>query len=536
MGVFRGDKASSGYASGSVKWLAHFKPLLEKTSSLSAKLEKDLFQQAVQKAVGDLQELRSRAEGEAAEVLEAHLMLLEDPEVFDRTNEQIQNGLSAAWSYHEIISEYKKMFLEMNDPYVQQRALDLDDISRRVLFYIENPSQKYASEELEKPSVILAEEVTPSQMMGFDRSKVLGLITVSGGAQSHTAILARSMEIPAIMGVGNDLHRLKNGDPIFVEADEGLIFDSNEIELVKNYLQKKKEFEEQKLQFEKLKGLPSITRDGKKLMLSANISGPQDIESLHKNDAEGVGLYRTEFLYMDREAPPTEEEQYKVYREVFQGLHGKKMIVRTLDIGGDKEVPYLNLPAEENPFLGLRAIRLCLKDRELFKTQLRALLRAAVGSEWGIMFPMISRLEEITQAKQILKEVESELTRAGLKFSSDYEVGIMVEIPCMAWMMDIVAPEIDFISLGTNDLLQYTCAVDRMNADLKDVYDPFNPGFLGLVKHVVQEARKNGLHVGICGSLSHHPKLVRYFVDIGVQELSMTSQHILPTRKLITEI
>lgn len=536
VGVFFADKASSGFASGPVKWLTHYKPKLVKTTALPATQEKNKFEEALQKAVRDLKSLQEKSKGEALEVIEAHLMLLEDPEVLERTFQGIEKGVSASWSYFEVISEFKKMFLEMNDPYMQQRALDLDDISRRVLFYVENPNSKYSSEELLEPSVILAEEITPSQMMSFDRTKVLGLITVSGGAQSHTAILARSMEIPAVMGAGQDLHSLKEGEVVFLEAHEGVFFSSNEDELAKNFFLKKSKFEEQKLKFEKLKGLPTLTRKGKKVSLSANISGPQDIESFYKNDAEGVGLYRTEFLYMDRQSPPSEEEQFHVYQQVFKGLSGKKIIVRTLDIGGDKEVPYLKLPPEENPFLGMRAIRLCLQDRVLFKTQLRALLRAAVGAEWGIMFPMISRLEEIKQAKQILKEVESELSASKVEYSSDYEVGIMVEIPCLAWMMDLVAPEVDFVSLGTNDLLQYTCAVDRMNENLKDVYDPFNPGFLALVKQVVQEARKNNLHVGICGSLSHHPQLLPFFIDIGVQELSMTSQHILPTRQLIREL
>lgn len=533
-----GQSASPGYAHGPAFWVQGFKPSLTGARKASIDEELQAFQRARKTARADLENLQRNAAAESAEILEAHLMLLDDPEVIERTETAVrETPQTAAQAYAAVIAEFKAMFAGLADAYLRQRALDLADISDRVLFYIENPAQKYGQIHLEADSILLAEELTPSQMLTLDRRKVLGIVTSGGGSNSHTAILARSMEIPAVAGIGPSLTEIQSGQSIYLNAAKGELLLSDEESEIARLREEQTLFEQRAQALARLRGLPSETTDGTAVTLAANIAGPQDLPAVARHDAEAVGLYRTEFLYLDRSAPPSEDEQIAAYAQVFQGLAGKKVIVRTLDIGGDKALDYLSLKKEENPFLGVRGLRLCLRQPEIFRTQLRALLRAAPAqASWGLMFPMVSQVEEVRLALKFVEEVRAELAREGKAHSTKFDIGVMVEVPSMAWMIDLIAPYVDFISLGTNDLLQYSCAADRLNADVKSIYQPLNPGFLRQIHHLVKVARECDLHVAVCGSLSHHRLLMPYFIGCGVQELSMTAQHVLAARQQLRRL
>lgn len=547
MKVFSGQKASAGFALGQALILKNDRTQFGQLSKESSRkkngevgFEARLFNQALNIAATDLKKLKESAEQQnktlSVEVLGAHLMLLEDPEAMEQTLEKIQQGLSAESAYFSVIEEFRQMFLQVEDELIRQRAVDLHDIRQRVIFYIQQPDEKFPDLNLDSPAIVIARDLTPSQILSMDKDKLLGFVTVEGGVTSHTAILARSLEIPALVGVDEEILTLSSGVEVGLNAELGQLFMGANSDDKAQFLKMKKVFEQKALQNEQLKGQISKTTDGVVVVLAANISGPQDLESFAKNDAEAIGLYRTEFVFLDRELAPGEEEQYKIYRDVFFGTKGKHILVRTLDIGGDKKANYLNMKFEENPFLGVRALRLCLRRPEVFKTQLRALLRAGVDAHWGLMFPMVSSLEELNWAKDFVTEVKTELKNEKKTFSENFQLGIMVEVPSAAWMMQSLAPHVDFISIGTNDLLQYTCAADRLNPDLKTVYNPYNIGFLRQIHHVLKICQEKRVYSGICGSLSHHQDLMPFFVGCGVNELSMTSQHILGTRAAVQKL
>ncbi len=540
MKTFSGQVVSKGYAKGKIHVLRKHQLVFSGKRSNNPDLELKLFVGAIEKAKLDLEKLRNTAltnnHSESAEVLEAHLMLLADPEVDEKTRELILAGKSAEESYFSVIEEFKDMFLNLKDDYMKQRALDLQDICQRVMFYIQTPNEVYPDLNLQYPSIVVAYDLVPSQILSMNMKYLKGLVTVQGGGTSHTAILARSLEIPCLSAVNDEILSLHSGNEVLLDAEKGRFFinfdKAHETQFDQSYVDYKSKIQS----VEKLRGQKSVTIDGHEITLAANISGPQDLPSFKNNDAEAVGLYRTEFLFLDRKTAPSEEEQYKVYKEVFSGLNGKKIYIRTLDIGGDKKVDYLHIKPEENPFLGVRAIRLCFQRPDIFKSQLRALLRAGVDANWGLMFPMISQLEELLKAKSFIDEVKLELKNEGIKYSDKFEVGIMIEIPSVAWMIDVFAGHVDFVSLGTNDLLQYTCAADRLNPDLRDIYNPFNVGFLRQIHHAIKTCCDKNIHTGICGSLSHHELLMPFFIGCGVHELSMTSQHILPTREKLRKL
>lgn len=536
MKTFTGQKASSGFAIGPAYILRSSVAQIPQNVSMGAQAEQILFQQALEKAKKDLTALSSAAsaqnKSQSVEILAAHITLLEDPEATEMTLSQIRNGSSAQFSYYSVIEEFRHMFLQVEDELIRQRAVDLKDIRDRVLFYIQNPTETFPDFKLQTPTIIVAEDLTPSQIFSVDKSNLLGFVTVEGGATSHTAILARSLEIPAIMGVDKNVLAISANEILYLNGEAGQISKNLNADEINLFLKNIQEYEKQLQTFYRLRGQKSQTMDGHVVTLAANISGPQDINSFQKNDAEAVGLYRTEFLFLDRSAAPSESEQYQIYKDVFTGVKGKHILVRTLDIGGDKKADYLKMKSEENPFLGIRALRLCFQRPEIFKTQLRALLRAAgdTNADWGLMFPMVSQLEELMQAKSFVDEVQKELELEQKHFSKKFKIGIMIEIPSAAWMIDILAKHVDFISIGTNDLLQYTCAADRLNPDLKSVYNPYNIGFLRQMHHILKTCADQKIHSGICGSLSHHADLMSFFIGCGVNELSMTSQHVLATR------
>lgn len=537
---FVGQMASMGFSYGPALVLKNERVQLTHKKSLPASDEVTLFRDAIKKASADLEGLKERSskqgKSQSVEILDAHLVLLGDPEVEEQTLGKINSGSSAEESYYSVIEEFRKMFLNLEDDYLKQRALDLQDIRERVLFYIQHPKENFPDLNVQNPVIIIAKDLTPSQILSIEKSKLLGFVTIEGGSTSHTAILARSLEVPALVGMSDDILKISSGHQVALNGETGHLLVNPTEDSRKNFLSLKAKYDEKVLENSRLKGQASETLDKHQLTLASNISGPQDLDSFWRNDSEAVGLYRTEFLFLDRATAPTEEEQYKVYKEVFDGLKGKSMLVRTLDIGGDKKADYLKMKHEENPFLGIRALRLCFQRPEIFKTQLRALLRAGAGAKWGLMFPMVSQLEELLQAKTYVEEVKKELKAEGKTYSHDFQIGIMVEIPSVAWMMDVFAPHVDFVSLGTNDLLQYTCAADRLNPELKSVYSPYNLGFLRQVHHVLSTCHEKHVHAGICGSLSHHKDLMPFFIGCGVNELSMTSQHVLPTRAAIHKL
>lgn len=542
----KGQKASPGLGYGPVFVLNQFDVKKDFAKNSSKKFDSNnevsLFEKALTQALADLETLKTKFIGQDSskvEILEAHQSLIDDPEVKDQTLEKIKSENKFAFiAYDEVIAVFKEMFAGLEDPYLRQRVLDLDDISKRVLFYIANPGSKFSEIILDKPSIVVAHDMTPSEILTLDKHKVLGMVLLQGSPQSHTSILARSMEIPCIVGV-HDLEKLDTSKfkDLILDADSSKVVLNPNDKDIATFQGKMTALNSHKMFLSTFKNKPTKTKSGKIIPLGANISGPQDIESVLNNDAELVGLYRTEFLFLDRATAPSENEQYETYKEVFKKLGHKRIILRTLDIGGDKEAPYINVGKEDNPFLGVRGIRLCLYDKTLFKTQLRAVLKASKHcSDLGIMFPMVSTISEITEAKAIFNEAKQELLAEKIEIGKKIDIGVMMEVPSLAWILKEVADEVSFISIGTNDLFQYSNACDRMNTKLKSISSPTHEGFLRFLKFILTEARNYKLHVGVCGSIAHHPEIMPYLISCGVDDLSMTAQHILESRAKISEL
>jgi phosphotransferase system enzyme I (PtsI) len=435
----------------------------------------------------------------------------------------------------ETAGMFINMFEQMDNEYMKERAADIRDVTKRVLAHllgvtISNPA--LISEEV----VIIAEDLTPSDTAQLNRQYVKAFTTDIGGRTSHSAIMARSMEIPAVVGTKNVMETIQNDTMVIIDGLDGAVIVDPTEEEIANYKEKQEKYEEQKKEWAKLVNEKSLSSDGQEVELAANIGTPKDVKGVLANGGEGVGLYRTEFLYMGRTELPTEDEQYKAYKEVLENMEGKPVVVRTLDIGGDKELPYLNLPKEMNPFLGFRAIRLCLEEQDIFRTQLRALLRASSYGNLKIMFPMIATLDEFRQAKAILLEEKETLVKNGTTVNENIEIGIMVEIPSTAVMADIFAKEVDFFSIGTNDLIQYTMAADRMNEQVSYLYQPYNPAILRLVDNVIQAAHKNGKWAGMCGEMAGDPIAIPILLGLGLDEFSMSATSILPARSQLRGI
>ena len=428
------------------------------------------------------------------------------------------------------------IFESIDNEYMRERAADIKDLTNRIIRHLLG-AKIVDLAALEEEVVLVAHDLTPSDTATMNKSKVLGFLTDIGGRTSHTAIMARTLEIAAVVGLTDITTKAKDGDYIVFNGDTGEVILNPDEEIMTKYTKLKTEFEEYRKSLELLKGKPSVTLDGRHVELAGNIGSPKDVEGLIKNDAEGVGLYRTEFLYMDKEdAFPTEEEQYEAYKAVLEGMDNKPIVIRTLDIGGDKELPYFEMESEMNPFLGYRAIRICLDRKDIFKTQLRALYRASVHGKLRIMFPMISSLEELLAAKEVVAEVKDELKAEEVAFADDVEVGMMIEIPSAAVISDILAKHVDFFSIGTNDLIQYTCAVDRMNQKISHLYNQFNPAVLRLIKTVIDNAHKEGKWVGMCGESAGDQRMIPILLGFGLDEFSMSPISILPARKLITSV
>ena len=493
---------------------------------------------AVEKAQEQLQKLYEKAVKEVGEasaaIFEVHQMMLEDDDYRDAISSMIRTEqINAEYAVAVTGDNFSEMFANMDDDYMKARAADIKDISNRLVRNLAGQEDMdFGSME---PSVIIADDLSPSETVQMDKSKILAFVTVHGSTNSHTAILARMMNIPALIGVPMDLEEIHTGQTVVVDGFKAeVVFDPTE-ELCRETEARMQEEQEKTELLQTLKGKENVTRSGKKIHIYANIGSVGDVGYVLENDAGGIGLFRSEFLYLGRNDFPTEEEQFQAYRQVVQTMAGKKVIIRTLDIGADKQVDYLNLGREDNPAMGYRAIRICLKQKDIFKTQLRALLRAAAYGNLSIMYPMIISTEEVRQIYSIVDEVECELNDAGIPYKIP-EQGIMIETPASVMISDELAEMVDFFSIGTNDLTQYTLAIDRQNEKLDDFYNPHHKAILRMIKMVVDNAHKHGKWAGICGELGADLELTQEFVRMGLDELSVAPSMVLKVRKNVREM
>lgn len=471
-----------------------------------------------------------------AEIFASHLLILNDPELIDPVKAKIRDEqLNADYALNEVATQFISMFENMKSAYLQERASDMRDVTKRILNHLLGV-HFVSPAEIAEETIVLAEDLTPSDTAQLNREFVKGFATNIGGRTSHSAIMARSLEIPAVVGTKNILSQAKSGDLIIVDGLDGQVFVNPTEEIVAEYRAKQVAYDKQREEWRKLRGEATVSVDGIHVELAANIGTPNDVAGVLDNGGEGVGLYRTEFLYMGRDKLPSEEVQYTAYKTVLERMEGKPVVVRTLDIGGDKELPYLDLPKEMNPFLGFRAIRLCLDRQDIFRTQLRALLRASVHGNLRIMFPMIATLNEFREAKAVLLEEKEKLVAEGVSVSEEIQLGIMVEIPSTAVLADQFAKEVDFFSIGTNDLIQYTMAADRMNERVSYLYQPYNPSILRLVKMVIDAAHREGRWVGMCGEMAGDTTAIPLLLGLGLDEFSMSATSILPARSQISKL
>jgi len=500
--------------------------------------ETERFKAARENAITRLQTLYEKALVEAGEanaaIFEVHQMMMEDDDYGDSVINIIQTQkINAEFAIGVTSDNFSNMFAAMEDAYMQGRAADVRDISNQLIQLLGDKAEDDL--ELTEPVIIAADDLLPSETVKLDKSKVLGFAMKQGSVNSHTAILARSMGIPALIGLGEEFGAQFNGSDAIIDGFTGRLYIGPDEQTKAEQIQKKQEIQKKKQTLQDLKGKENITLDGKKIKVYANIGGVADVGMVLMNDAEGIGLFRSEFLYLEGTDYPTEERQFGDYKAVAENMAGKKVIIRTLDIGADKHADYFKLDKEENPALGYRAIRICLTRTDIFKTQLRAILRAAIYGNISIMFPMIISVKEIIKIKEILKEVKQELKEEGIPYKEDIETGIMIETPAAALISDQLAKEVDFFSVGTNDLTQYTLAIDRQNQKLEEFYDPHHPAVLSLIRMSAQAAHKEGIWIGICGELGADLSLTETFLEMGIDELSVSSSMILELRKKIRE-
>ncbi len=538
--MLKGIAASSGIAIAKVYKLQQPVLNIEKKECDSA-AEVAKFQAALVKTQADIEAVKAKAEGKLSEeelaIFDAHLMMANDPELSGQIEEMIKNeSCNAEFATETVANMMISMFESMDNDYFKERAADVKDVTFRLKCNIVGaviPDLTTINEEV----VIVAEDLTPSDTAQLNKQFTLGFATATGGRTSHSAIMARSLEIPAVVGCAGIMEQASQGDLLILDAVAGQVILNPTPEQVKEYEAKAEAFKAEKEALKVLKDAKSVTMDGHEVELAGNIGTPKDVEGVLNNGGEGVGLYRTEFLYMDSELDfPSEEEQFEAYKAVLEGMGGKKVVVRTLDIGGDKKLPYFTFPEEMNPFLGYRAIRLCLDRTDIFRTQLRALIRASVYGKLCIMFPMIATLDEFRQAKALFEEEKAKLVSEGVAVSDHIEVGMMVEIPAAAVLADQFAKEADFFSIGTNDLIQYSMAADRMSEKVSYLYQPLNPSILRLVKMTIDGAHKEGKWVGMCGEMAGDELAAPVLLGLGLDEFSMSASSILRTRKMIRSL
>lgn len=534
-----GIAASSGIAFGKAYKLIEPDLSFEKKTVENSELEITKLHNSLKKAKDELSQIRdkvSELQGEEnARIFDAHLLVLQDPDLLSAIREKINSEkINAASALYEVTASFINMFEQMENEYMRERSADIKDVTKRVLAHLLGktlPNPGLITEE----TILITKDLTPSDTAQINKKYVKGFIADIGGRTSHSAIMARSMELPAIVGTKEASLKIKNGDNIIIDGMSGKIFVNPSKKIQEEYRNRQEKLDVQRAEWAVLKDEPTVTKDNYKVELAANIGSPKDIEQVKANGSEGIGLYRTEFLYMERTSLPTEEEQFEAYKTVLHEMNGKPVIVRTLDIGGDKQLSYWDMPKEINPFLGLRAIRFTLKETTIFRTQLRALLRASHYGNLKIMFPMIATLDEFHEAKQILIEEKQKLQNENVPIAK-IEVGIMVETPATALVIDQFAKEVDFFSIGTNDLIQYTFAADRMNEYVSYLYQPYHPAILRLVKMVIDAAHAEGKWVGMCGEMAGDRKAIPLLLGLGLDEFSMSASSILPARSQLKNL
>ncbi|RHW49048.1 phosphoenolpyruvate--protein phosphotransferase [Lactobacillus bombicola] len=539
--TLKGIAASDGIAVAPAYLLVEPDLSYSKTNVSDVESELARYHEAIKVSTAEVEKIRDSAKTslgeEEAQVFEAHLMILNDPEFTGAIETEIkEQKINSEAALDETAQKFITIFEGMTDnEYMQQRAADVRDVSKRIMAHLlgkELPNPATIDHEV----VVVAHDLTPSDTAQLNKNFVKGFVTDIGGRTAHSAIMARSLELPAVVGTESITADVENGQNIAVDGLNGDVVIEPDADQIATYQQKSEAFLAQKAEWEKLKNEPSVTADNKKFIIAANIGTPNDMQGVNDNGAEAIGLYRTEFLYMDSKNFPTEEEQFEAYKEVIEGMNGKQVIIRTMDIGGDKHLDYWDLPEEMNPFLGVRAIRLSLQNEEIFRTQLRALLRASAYGKLGIMFPMIGTLGELRKAKSILATEKDKLTAAGVKVGSDLQVGMMIEIPAAAVMADQFAKEVDFFSIGTNDLIQYSMAADRGNDNVSYLYQPANPAVLRLIKHTIDAAHENNIWCGMCGEAAGDNIMFPILLSMGLDEYSMSATSILRIRSLMKKL
>ena len=536
--TIKGKSVFGGVSIGKIMFYKRNEKVIKRTHVDDVDAEWKRFCDAKDTAVSQLKELYDKAiedVGEAnAMIFEIHQMMLEDLDYLESIENIIRTQeVNAEFAVATTADNFAQMFAAMDDAYMQGRAADVKDVSERVLDILCGVSG--GMKEMTEPCIIAADDLAPSETVQLDKSKVLGFATMYGSSNSHTAILARTMNIPAVIGLGEDLLTKYDGKMAVIDGFTGMLYIDPDEETMKVMEEKRAKDQEQKALLEQLKGKENVTKSGQKINVYANIGNVSDVGAVLKNDAGGIGLFRSEFLYLENSDFPTEEQQFAVYKQVAENMAGKKVIIRTLDIGADKQVDYFGLDKEENPALGYRAIRICLTRKEIFKTQLRALYRAAMFGNISIMFPMIISVAEVHEIKAIIAEVKEELKNEGIPFKDDVELGVMIETPASVMISRELAKEVDFFSVGTNDLTQYTLAIDRQNAKLDKFYDPHHPAVLAMIKMAADNAHAEGAWIGICGELGADLELTAEFLKMGLDELSVSPAMVLPLRKRIRE-
>lgn len=497
------------------------------------------FEKAREIAIGQLQELYQKAVRDVGEenamIFEIHQLMLEDLDYLESVRYIIVNQeVNAEYAVGTTGDNFAQMFADMDDPYMQGRSADVKDVSERILNILVGKETNVLG--ADEPVIVAADDLVPSETIQMDKSKVLGFATMYGSSNSHTAILARTMNIPAIIGLGQGLKEEYDGAPAIIDGFEGKLYIYPDETLLTEMKRKQQEDRQRKMLLQELKGKDNVTRSGQRVKLYANIGSLADVGAVLQNDAGGIGLFRSEFLYLENKTFPTEEEQFQVYKSVAENMAGKKVIIRTLDIGADKQADYFGLDKEENPAMGYRAIRICLTRPDVFRTQLRAIYRASAFGNISVMFPMIISLDEVRRIKEIIEDVKEELTSLGIPFHEELEIGVMIETPAAVMISRELAEEVDFFSIGTNDLTQYTLAIDRQNPKLDEFYNPHHPAVLAMIRMVTEHAHAAGKWVGICGELGADLELTEKFLEMGIEELSVSPSMILPIRQRIREI
>ena len=538
--MFKGTNASAGIGIGKAAVIKEVEMVIRPDKVASVETEVQRFRGALADTVAQTTVLRddlaTKVGEKEAEIMNGHLMLLADPMLTGGIEDAIKkDSVCSEYAIEVTCTTYADMFASMDDELMQQRATDMRDIKTRMQQVLQGVKPVDIAS-LPEGSIIVAKDLTPSMTAGINPANVTGIVTELGGKTSHSAILARALEIPAVVAVNHVLDHIKDGDSVVLDGSEGMVIVNPTDTEMEIYVAKRNAFLQEKKELERYIGMPTVTKDGEHIELVANIGNPDDVAKVLQYDGEGVGLFRTEFLFMDRTSMPTEEEQFEAYKKVAVGLSGKPVIIRTLDIGGDKEIPYMGLAKDENPFLGYRAIRLCLDRKDdIYRPQLRALLRASHFGQIKIMIPMVTCLDEIREAKALIEEIKAELDAEGIAYNKDIQVGIMVETAAASLMADVFAKEVDFFSIGTNDLTQYTMSVDRGNEKISYLYSTFNPAVLRSIRNIITCAREAGIMVGMCGEAASDPMMIPLLLAFGLNEFSMSASAILKSRKMITE-